>query len=108
MAMLPAPPLRPMPLMGVTDNTSPATNERVDVAKVGTVPVVAGAAFAYGDPLTSDSQGRAIKASRRRLQRANHRLRSRPPRLLAISLLVAAWRQRGQFKPGHRRTVTCP
>jgi hypothetical protein len=49
-------------LLGVSDNTSPAIGERVDVVRAGPASVIAGAAFAFGDPITSDGQGRAIKA----------------------------------------------
>ena len=50
-------------LMGVTDTVAPAAGERVDVIKSGLADVTYGGNVAKGDPLTSDGNGKAIKAT---------------------------------------------
>jgi hypothetical protein len=48
---------------GVSWDVGPVTGERLDVCHSGIHLVEAGAAFAAGDPLTSDAQGRAVLAN---------------------------------------------
>jgi hypothetical protein len=48
---------------GVTTEVGAAAGERVDVIYSGPAIVESGGAFEKGDRLTSDSQGRAIKAA---------------------------------------------
>ena len=50
-------------ILGVSDSIPQASGNMVDVAVEGVHKVVAGAAFDAGDMLTSDSQGRAIRAT---------------------------------------------
>lgn len=50
-------------LIGTADELGKQANSRVDVCMGGLPAVEAGAAFAAGDPLTTDDQGRAVKAA---------------------------------------------
>ena len=50
-------------LMGVTDGVAPAAGERVDIVKSGLADVTYGGNVAKGDPLTSNADGKAIKAT---------------------------------------------
>ena len=50
-------------LIGTTDELGKQPNGRADVAMSDLPEVEAGAAVAYGDPLTSDAEGRAVKAT---------------------------------------------
>lgn len=50
-------------LMGVTDAVAPAAGERTDIVKSGIADVTYGGNVAKGDPLTSDANGKAIKAT---------------------------------------------
>lgn len=50
-------------LIGTTDELGKQPNGRADVAMSDLPEVEAGAAVACGDPLTSDAEGRAIKAT---------------------------------------------
>jgi hypothetical protein len=50
-------------LAGVTTEIAAASGERVDVISLGVAYVKAGGTIAPGDPLTSDSNGAAIKAA---------------------------------------------
>lgn len=50
-------------LMGVTDLVAPAAGERVDIVKSGLADVTYGGNVAKGDPLTSNADGKAIKAT---------------------------------------------
>lgn len=50
-------------LMGVTEGIAPAAGERVDIVKSGLADIEYGGAVAKGDPLTSDADGRAVKAT---------------------------------------------
>lgn len=51
------------PLAGVTTEIAAASGERVDVIHDGIAFVKAGGTIAAGDPLTTDSNGNAIKAA---------------------------------------------
>ena len=53
----------PEALIGTSDELGKQTNGMVDVAMSDIPEVESGAAIAVGDPLTSDAQGRAIKAT---------------------------------------------
>lgn len=44
-------------------DVDPASGQRLDVVKMGAVPVTYGGPVAEGDPLTTDGEGRAIKAA---------------------------------------------
>jgi len=50
-------------MMGVCNEVSPAANERFDVVLEGIAFVEAGAAFAFGAPITSDAVGRGVTAA---------------------------------------------
>ena len=50
-------------LMGVNDSVAPEAGERVDIVKSGLADVEYGGAVTRGQPLTSDSVGRAVAAS---------------------------------------------
>ena len=50
-------------LMGVTEGIAPDAGERVDIVKSGLADIEYGGAVAKGDPLTSDANGKAIKAT---------------------------------------------
>lgn len=50
-------------LMGISDMFQTEANERIDVAKSGTVDVEYGGTVARGNPLTADAVGRAIAAA---------------------------------------------
>lgn len=50
------------PLIGAADSMGAPADGMVDVTQGGWSEVRAGAAFKFGDPLTSDTEGRAIKA----------------------------------------------
>jgi hypothetical protein len=50
-------------LIGVFSELSAALGERVDVERIGIVLVEYGGNVARGDPLTSDADGKAIKAN---------------------------------------------
>ncbi len=50
------------PLIGTSDSMGAHADAMVDVVQGGHSEVRAGGTFAFGDPLTSDSEGRAIKA----------------------------------------------
>lgn len=50
------------PLIGTSDSMGAHADAMVDVVQGGHGEVRAGGTFAFGDPLTSDAQGRAIKA----------------------------------------------
>jgi hypothetical protein len=50
-------------VIGVTTDVAAADGERMDVIHLGEGKVVAGAAFADGDQLMSDANGRAITAA---------------------------------------------
>jgi hypothetical protein len=51
-------------IVGVSENIDHVAGERVSVFKVGnTADVVYGGTVARGDPITSDANGRAIKAT---------------------------------------------
>lgn len=49
-------------LLGVSDAMGAAAGGMVDVTELGRSEVLSGGVIAHGDPLTSDGQGRAIKA----------------------------------------------
>lgn len=49
--------------IGVVNEVAAVVGERQDVIKHGPAVVEAGAAFAWGDPLTSDALGRAVVAA---------------------------------------------
>ena len=49
--------------IGVSAELDVASGGRVDVIRVGLAPVEYGGTVARGDPLTSDAQGRAVKAN---------------------------------------------
>ena len=49
-------------LRGVADAMGADAGKTIDVTQAGWGEVRAGGTFAYGDPLTTDAQGRAIKA----------------------------------------------
>lgn len=49
-------------LMGTTDELGKQPNGRVDVCMGGQPEVEAGGALAAGDPLTSDADGKAVRA----------------------------------------------
>lgn len=51
------------PIAGVTTEVAAASGDRVDVIHSGVAYVLAGGTVAAGDPLTSDSSGRAVKAA---------------------------------------------
>ncbi|SON55810.1 hypothetical protein HDIA_2269 [Hartmannibacter diazotrophicus] len=51
------------PLVGVSDAVGADEGGNCDVHMTGQVPVTAGGAIAYGDPVTSDAQGRAVVAA---------------------------------------------
>lgn len=50
-------------LMGVSLNEATASGERLEVERMGVVPIEYGGNVAAGDFLTSDAQGRAIVAA---------------------------------------------
>lgn len=50
------------PSIGVADSMGAAAGGMLDVVQAGWGEVRAGGPVAFGDPLTSDAQGRAIKA----------------------------------------------
>jgi len=50
-------------LVGVSMNVETASGARLDMHVAGVVPVKYGGTVAFGDPLTSDSTGRAVKAT---------------------------------------------
>jgi hypothetical protein len=50
------------PLIGVADSMGADPGGMLDVVLVGVAEVRAGGTFAFGDPLTADAKGRAIKA----------------------------------------------
>lgn len=50
-------------LLGVTEGIAPAAGERVDIVLSGLADVTYGGNVAKGDPLTSDANGKAIKAT---------------------------------------------
>lgn len=50
-------------LMGTSDDLGAQANDRVDVCMGGLPEVEAGGTLAAGDPITSDSEGKAVKAT---------------------------------------------
>ncbi|PRA87929.1 hypothetical protein CQ054_05890 [Ochrobactrum sp. MYb29] len=50
------------PLIGTADSMGAPADAMLDVVQGGHGEVRAGSTFAFGDPLTADAQGRAIKA----------------------------------------------
>lgn len=50
-------------VFGVSDDVDRVANEPINVIHMGEARVLAGAAFAAGDPLMSDASGRAILAA---------------------------------------------
>jgi hypothetical protein len=49
-------------MVGVSGQAGAADTERIDIEHAGVAPVEYGGNVAYGDPLTSDAQGRAVVA----------------------------------------------
>ena len=49
-------------LIGVADELGKQSNGHADIAMSDLPEVEAGGAFSFGDPLTSDAEGRAVKA----------------------------------------------